>query len=64
LKKLLAVQSYFFYAGSDPTRLVEEEAKNAKKNLNRVSIRQGIKDFAEVYSAQSKAKEKYVLLQS
>ena len=50
--------------GSDPTPLVEEAAKRAKKELNTVSMGQGREEFAENFINQSKAKGEWVLLQN
>ena len=50
--------------GSDPTPLVEEAAKRAKKELNTVSMGQGREEFAENFINQSKHKGEWVLLQN
>ncbi|OHS96678.1 Dynein heavy chain family protein [Tritrichomonas foetus] len=50
--------------GSDPTPLVEEAAKRAKKELNTVSMGQGREEFAENFINQSKVKGEWVLLQN
>ena len=50
--------------GSDPTPLIEEAARKAKKELNTVSMGQGREEFAENFINQSKHKGEWVLLQN
>ncbi|KAK8898529.1 Dynein heavy chain 5, axonemal [Tritrichomonas musculus] len=50
--------------GSDPTPLVEEACKRAKKELNTVSMGQGREEFAENFINHSKVKGEWVLLQN
>ncbi|KAK8835297.1 Dynein heavy chain 5, axonemal [Tritrichomonas musculus] len=50
--------------GSDPTPLIEDAARRAKKELNTVSMGQGREEFAENFIQQSKHKGEWVLLQN
>ncbi|OHT09327.1 Dynein heavy chain family protein [Tritrichomonas foetus] len=50
--------------GSDPTPLIEEAARKAKKELNTVSMGQGREEFADNFITQSKHKGEWVLLQN
>lgn len=53
---------FLLSAGSDPTPLIEEAAKRAKKELKTVSMGQGREEFAENFINQSKNKGEWVLL--
>jgi dynein heavy chain len=55
---------FLLSAGSDPTPLIEEAARRAKKELNTVSMGQGREEFAENFINHSKAKGEWVLLQN
>jgi dynein heavy chain len=51
-------------ADSDPTPLIEEAARRAKKELSTVSMGQALEEFAENFINHSKAKSERVLRQN